>query len=210
MIQTDVVESAIGLTVHDILYLSPSFWRLHFDNEGPDLAPLLEDLRQFKVCGELMLTGIKHGLDTKNLDTTTTMLEDGSSVLHTPATGAAKAMPPTTALAGIPRVGCLLAKGERQGVKPFIFSLNGSTRLRLGIVSRALPVRPVTKPLGHSITTFNNVELPGEALLGSPAKAKDYRAEYLNQIHRVSVGTLSFVHYGRVGLEGGRVHHGHV
>lgn len=80
-----------------------------FLDERPDLAPLLEDLRQFKVCGELMLTGIKHGLDAKNLDTTATVLEDGSSVLHTPATGTAKAMPPTTALAGIPRVAVVLS-----------------------------------------------------------------------------------------------------
>ncbi|KAK1463832.1 hypothetical protein CTAM01_17082 [Colletotrichum tamarilloi] len=212
-----------GLTVYDILHLSPNFWRFHFDmiaardmtafviatihlnlcigtigrfaDERPDLAPLLEDLRQFKICGEFMLTEIDHGLDAKNLDTTATMLDDGSFVLHTPAFGAAKAMPPTTPLAGIPRIAVvfarLLVEGESRGVKPFIVPINDSTRMRPGIVSRALPVRPGTKPLDHSITTFNNVELPAEALLGSSAKAEDERAEFLDQIWRVSVGTLS-------------------
>ncbi|KDN65746.1 putative conserved hypothetical protein [Colletotrichum sublineola] len=38
---------------------------------------------------------------------------------------------------------------------------------------------------------FNNVRLPAEALLGPSTKAEDERAEFLDQIWRVSVGTLS-------------------
>ncbi|KAK2038269.1 putative acyl-CoA oxidase [Colletotrichum somersetense] len=160
-----------------------------------DLMPILEDLRQFKVCGEFMLTELEHGLDAKNLDTTAAMLDDGSFLLHSPAFGAAKAMPPTTPLAGFPRIAVvfaqLLVKGERRGVKPFIVTINDSTRMRPGIVSRALPIRPGTKPLDHAITMFNNVRLPAEALLGPSTKAEDERAGFLDQIWRVSVGTLS-------------------
>ncbi|KAK1656543.1 acyl-CoA dehydrogenase/oxidase [Colletotrichum godetiae] len=166
-----------------------------FADERPDLAALLDDLRQFKVCGEFMLTEIEHGLDARNLDTTATMLDDGSFVLHTPALGAAKAMPPTTPLAGIARAAVVFARllvgGESRGVKPFVVPINDSTRMRPGIVSRVLPVRPGTKPLDHSITTFSNVQLPASALLGSSARAEDERAEFLDQIWRVSVGTLS-------------------
>ncbi|GKT43663.1 peroxisomal acyl-coenzyme A oxidase 3 [Colletotrichum spaethianum] len=149
-------------------------------------------MRQFNVCGEFMLTEIEHGLDAKNLDTTATLLDDGSFLLHTPAFGAAKAMPPTTPLVGVPRTAVvfaqLLINGKSRGVKPFIVPINDSTRMSPGIVSRALPIRPGTKPLDHFITMFNNVRLPTKALLGPSTKAEDERAEFPDQIWRVSVG----------------------
>ncbi|KAG8664218.1 uncharacterized protein FPOAC1_013925 [Fusarium poae] len=48
-----------------------------------------------------------------------------------------------------------------------------------------------TKPLDHAITTFHHVQLPPSALLGSTSKPKHERAEFLRQIWRVAVGTLS-------------------
>lgn len=86
------------------------------------------------------------------------------------------AMPPTTSLAGIPCVAVvfarLLVNGESQGVEPFIVPINDSTRVRLGIASRALPVRPGTNLLDHSITTFNNVELLPKRYVARPLKPK--------------------------------------
>lgn len=167
----------------------------HFAKERPDLQDLLTKLLSFEICGEFMLTEIGHGLDARNLETTATLQADGSFELHTPTTAASKVMPPTTPYCGIPRVAIvfarLMVRGKSQGVKPFIVSLSDADAMRPGVSSRILPTRPGTKPLDHAITTFNRVRLPYNALLGSPAKPKSERAEFLCHIRRVAVGTLS-------------------
>ncbi|KAF6808256.1 hypothetical protein CSOJ01_07669 [Colletotrichum sojae] len=214
---------ASGLTVDDIHYLTPRFWQYHFElisardpvaftitsihlnlcigsiaralEHRPDLAGILEDLQSFNVYGEFMLTEIGHGLDVRNLETTATMLEDGSFVLNTPTLGAAKFMPPTTLLASVPRLAVVFARlivqGEDRGVKQFVVPLCDADRMLPGIVSRALPIRPGTKPFDHAVTMFDHVRLQAGALLGSAQKAEDERADFLDQIWRVSVGTLS-------------------
>ena len=142
-----------------------------------------------------MLTEVGHGLDARHLETTATLQPDGSFDLHTPNSAAAKAMPPTTPDCGIPRVAIVFARliveEDDYGVKSFIVSLSDSINMRRGITSQVLPTRPGTKPLDHSITTFEHVRLPSNALLGSADKADDERAAFLRQIWRVSVGTLS-------------------
>lgn len=75
-----------------------------FAASRPDLIPLLEDLLEFNICGEFMLTEIGHGLDARNIETTATLQPDGSFDLHSPNEAAWKAMPPTTPLCGMPRV----------------------------------------------------------------------------------------------------------
>ncbi|KAF4417534.1 Acyl-coenzyme A oxidase 2 [Colletotrichum fructicola] len=212
-----------GLTLNDIAELSPRFWNFHFDpissqditafiiatihlnlcvgtiarfsRERPDLEATLDELLTFKACGEFMLTELGHGLDARNLETTATMEADGSFTLNTPTTGAAKAMPPTSPLAGMARVAVVFARlvvgGDDRGVKPFVVRLNDAGGMCDGIESRVLPIRPGTKPLDHSITSFRNVHLPPEALLGSATRASDEREDFLAQIWRVSVGTLS-------------------
>ncbi|RSL48173.1 hypothetical protein CEP54_013067 [Fusarium duplospermum] len=166
-----------------------------FSQERPDLHNLLDRLLNFDVCGEFMLTEVGHGLDARNLETTATLRADGSFDLHTPHAAASKAMPPTTPCCGIPRVAVVFARlmvgGKSHGVKPFIVFLSDAGTMRPGITSRILPTRPGTKPLDHSITTFDHVRLPPDALLGSLSKPKGERAEFLRQIWRVSVGTLS-------------------
>ncbi|KAL7754864.1 hypothetical protein ACKLNR_015204 [Fusarium oxysporum f. sp. zingiberi] len=167
----------------------------HFAKERPDLQDLLTKLLSFEICGEFMLTEIGHGLDARNLETTATLQADGSFELHTPTTAASKVMPPTTPYCGIPRVAIvfarLMVRGKSQGVKPFIVFLSDADAMRPGVSSRILPTRPGTKPLDHAITTFNRVQLPYNALLGSPAKPESERAEFLCHIRRVAVGTLS-------------------
>ncbi|EMT69284.1 Acyl-coenzyme A oxidase-like protein [Fusarium odoratissimum] len=190
------------LTLHDIEKLTKRFWDFHFDRTlshfakaRPDLQDLLTKLLSFEICGEFMLTEIGHGLDARNLETTATLQADGSFELHTPTTAASKVMPPTTPYCGIPRVAIvfarLMVRGKNQGVKPFIVFLSDADAMRPGVSSRILPTRPGTKPLDHAITTFNRVQLPYNALLGSPAKPENERAEFLCHIRRVAVGTLS-------------------
>ncbi|KXH59544.1 hypothetical protein CNYM01_14322, partial [Colletotrichum nymphaeae SA-01] len=145
-----------GLTVDDIAELTPRFWDFHFDpissrdmtafviatihlnlcvgtiarfsRERPDLMATLEELLAFKACGEFMLTEVGHGLDARNLETTATMEADGSFTLNTPNAGAAKAMPPSSPLAGMARVAVVFARlivgGNDRGVKPFVVRIN--------------------------------------------------------------------------------------
>ncbi|KAK2469108.1 hypothetical protein H9L39_19376 [Fusarium oxysporum f. sp. albedinis] len=212
-----------GLTQHDIEDLTPKFWNFHFDliaardmtafiiaaihinlcigtlcsfaKERPDLQDLLDKLLNFDICGEFMLTEVGHGLDARNLETTATLLPDGSYDLDTPHAGASKAMPPTTPYCEMPRVAIVFARlmidGQSHGVKPFLVFLSDAGGMRPGITSRILPTRPGTKPLDHSLTTFNHVDLPSSALLGSSSKPKNDRVEFLRQIWRIAAGTLS-------------------
>ncbi|GKU16971.1 unnamed protein product [Fusarium langsethiae] len=203
--------------------LTPKFWTFHFDliaardmtafviaaihvnlcigtlctfvKGRPDLELVLDKLLKFDICGGFMLTEVAHGLDARNLETTATLLPDGSYDLHTPHIGAAKAMPPTTTYCEMPRVAIVFARlvvnSKSHGLKPFLVSLTDARGMRAGITSRILPTRPGTKPLDHSLTTFNHVELPSTALLGSASKPENDRIEFLRQIWRVAVGTLS-------------------
>lgn len=166
-----------------------------FINGRPDLSALVDDLMEFKLCGDFMLTEIGHGLDARNLETTATLLPDGYFDLHTPNPSAAKAMPPSTPQCGVPRVAIVFARlitdGMDYGVKPFLVRIADGEAMHRGITSRALPTRPGTKPLDHAITSFDHVRLPPTALHGSSAKPRDSRADFFKQIWRVPVGTLS-------------------
>ncbi|TGJ80501.1 hypothetical protein E0Z10_g8262 [Xylaria hypoxylon] len=212
-----------GITVEDVVKLRPNFWEFYrhaicvrdtamgttlsihwnlcigtigsYVHRRPDLAPLLDKLLRFELCGEFLLTEIGRGLDARNLETTATLQSDGSFDLHTPRTSAAKAMPPTSPWAGVGRVGVVFARlivnEADHGVKPFIVYLNDENELLPGITSQLLPRRCGSKVLDHAITTFTHVRLSPESLLGSPAEARNQRADFFRQIHRVPVGTLS-------------------
>jgi acyl-CoA oxidase len=212
-----------GMNLEDIMELRPKFWDFHrhlivakdtaattiltihwnlcigtigsFVPYRPDLVPLLQDLLNFDVCGEFLLTEVGHGLDARNLETTATLQADGSFDLHTPNRAAAKAMPPNTTWAGTPRVGVVFARliacGIDCGVRPFIVRLSDASQMCPGVTSRPLPVRCGAKAVDHAITTFHHVSLGPESLLGSQASTSDLRVDFLKQIWRVSVGTLS-------------------
>ncbi|OBS16710.1 hypothetical protein FPOA_12655 [Fusarium poae] len=113
----------------------------------------------------------------------------------TPQTKQHQRQCPPTPYCGIPRVAIVFARlivhGKSQGVKPFVVFLSDAGAMRPGVSLRILLSRPGTKPLDHAITTFHHVQLPPSALLGSTSKPKHERAEFLRQIWRVAVGTLS-------------------
>ncbi|KAK2923240.1 hypothetical protein FoTM2_016762 [Fusarium oxysporum f. sp. vasinfectum] len=212
-----------GLSQQDIENLTPKFWDFQFDliaardmtafiivaiqvnlcigtlcsfvKERPDLQDLVDKLLNFDICGGFMLTEADHGLDARNLETTATLLPDGSYDLHTPHVGASKAMPLTTPYYGMPRIAIVFARllvdGKSHGVKPFLVCLSDACGMRPGVTSRILPTRPGTKPLDHSLTAFNHVDLPFSARLGSSSEPENDRLDFLRQIWRVSAGTLS-------------------
>ncbi|KAL2830464.1 hypothetical protein BDW59DRAFT_17850 [Aspergillus cavernicola] len=127
-----------NLTVEDVLYLKPPFWKLHTDIIGamdggaitlisiqynlfvgtvapfamtrPELQSVLERAMKFEISAQFMLTEVGHGLDARNLETTATLLPNGDFELHTPSLAAAKCMPPTTPRCGIPAVAVVIAR----------------------------------------------------------------------------------------------------
>ncbi|KAJ7078065.1 acyl-CoA dehydrogenase NM domain-like protein [Mycena epipterygia] len=215
------IVKAYDLTVNDIARPSQKFWKMHTDpvwtldgaagslvtiqlnlcagtlaayiDSRPDLHPILQDILEFKISGQYCLTEIGHGLDAIHLETTATLLPDGSFELNTPHERAAKFMPPTTPV-GMPCVAVVFARamidGEDYGIKPFLVHLNDGRVMSPGVMSKLLPERGGSHPLNHSITYFRGVRLPAEALLGSRLKPKNPRLTFFTSISRVAVGTL--------------------
>lgn len=162
----------------------------------PDLAPLLKRVLDFEVSGQFCLTELGHGLDALHLETTATLLPGGYFDLHTPSERAAKYMPPTSPVTpGFQCVSVVFARtvvnGEDHGVKPFVLQLHDGQFMTLGVTIKVLPPRGGSRPLNHSLTSFNHVRLSPTALLGSIEKPKDPRSSFFDKINRVAVGTLA-------------------
>ncbi|KAI3113301.1 hypothetical protein CBS147333_2739 [Penicillium roqueforti] len=130
--------NAYGLTLKDVLYITPKFWKLHreplltldggaftllsiqcnlfvgtlapFALKRPELQRILQSALDFDISAQFMLTEVNHGLDARNIQTTATILPDGDIDLHTPSPNDAKVMPPTTPRGGIPVVAIVMAR----------------------------------------------------------------------------------------------------
>ena len=121
-------------------------------------------------------------------------------------------MPPTVP-AGLPCIGVVFAKlivdGENRGHRPFVVPLNDGKQMCSGVQSRfvesiilssimsltighrLLPFRGGPHPVLHSLTTFTNVRLPPAALLGSLERPENLRANLMDVISRVNIGTIA-------------------
>ncbi|KAF8962441.1 acyl-CoA dehydrogenase NM domain-like protein [Flammula alnicola] len=218
------IGRAYQLTAEDILNGTPKFWELQSDpilpmdgaaasllslhynlcagtfaryaTGRPDVAATLQRLLKFQLFGQFCLTELAHGLDARNLETTATLLSDGSIDLHTPFERAAKYvhMPPSSPC-GIPTMAVVFARlvvnGEDRGIKPFGVLLHDGYTMSEGITSKLFPPRGGSIPLDHCLTYFNHVRLPATALLASPERDLDDRAAFFDSISRVAVGTMS-------------------
>ncbi|KAJ5951126.1 uncharacterized protein N7479_009539 [Penicillium vulpinum] len=217
------VVKAYGMTAADILQCTPRFWEFYLDLIGafdcatytlvtiqmnlaagtlapfaekqPQYRKLLDQILNFEISAQYMLTEVEHGLDANNLETTATMLPTGEFDLHTPSLGGAKIMPPSLPVKGLPKVAIVFAQlivsGETRGVRPFITWLNDGKHMCNGVTAKLLPRRAASKPVNHAITNFNHVRLPHSALLGTLDKPKDVRKHFLSSIWRIGVGTLA-------------------
>ncbi|KAJ5383076.1 Acyl-CoA dehydrogenase/oxidase [Penicillium concentricum] len=213
---------AYGMTAVDILQCTQKFWDIHLDIIGvvdcaaftlmtiqinlaagtlapfaekqPQYRELLNQMLNFEISAQYMLTEVGHGLDAKNLETTATMLPSGEFDLHTPSPSAAKIMPPSSPVKGLPRVGIVFAQlivsGENRGIRPFITWLSDGNQMCNGVTSKLLPRRAASKPVDHAITSFTHIRLPHSALLGTVDKPKDMRKHFMSSIWRIGVGTL--------------------
>ncbi|KAE9396416.1 hypothetical protein BT96DRAFT_1040379 [Gymnopus androsaceus JB14] len=136
----------------------------------PDLAPLIQNLLNFKF----MLTEVEHGLDICQIETTATLLPDGSLDLHTPHPGAAKYMPPVTMISGMPTLGLVVLRGNNAKV-----------------LARMLPPCSGATSLDHTITTFTHVHLPPGSVIGSLKESSDIHGDFLKSIWRVTTRGLA-------------------
>lgn len=153
-------------------------------------------METFELCGKYMLTEIGHGLDARSIETTATLSDDGQSFdLHTPSSAAAKTMPPATPLGNVPKVAIVFAQlivdNEVQGVRAFVVHLTEGSRMCRGISTKLLPQRPGSRLLDHALTLFSHVRLDRDCLLGAIAKPSDLRRVFLEQTHRLTVGSLA-------------------
>ncbi|PCH36486.1 hypothetical protein WOLCODRAFT_82207 [Wolfiporia cocos MD-104 SS10] len=216
------IARASGITTHDVLHLTSKFLSLHMDNRvvlyngaytlltiqfnlaagtlapfvehRPELRPLMDQILNFDISAQYLLTEVGHGLDAPHLETIATLRPNGEFDLHTPNINACKYMPPTGPLAGLPRVGIVFARlmvgGEDRSIRPFVVPLCDDRQMCKGVSSRLLPRRGGVQFVDHAVTSFDHVRLPSAALLGSLAKPADLRKNFLKCTWRVSVGSL--------------------
>ncbi|KZP05915.1 acyl-CoA dehydrogenase NM domain-like protein [Athelia psychrophila] len=224
--RAQAVARTYALTAEDVLHMSAKFWQLHRDHIGmpmdgavavlltiqynlcagtlamfsarpPAVEAILQEVLNFDVSGQYLLTEIGHGLDARNLETTATVLSQGGYELHTPHAQAAKYMPPTAPMGG--RMGCVAVvfarlidiDGNDRGIKSFIVRIHNGQDMTAGVTCKLLPPRGGSRPINHSLTYFDRVRLPKTALLGTPERALDEHAEFFKSIQRVIVGGLT-------------------
>ncbi|PFH48580.1 hypothetical protein AMATHDRAFT_76654 [Amanita thiersii Skay4041] len=164
----------------------------------PDFRPLVDRLLRFDTVGIYLLTERGHGLDAFNIETTATKTADGY-ILHTPREEAAKFMPASTPVFGIPKVALVMARlivnQEDRGCRFFVVPVCTEREMYHGVESIRLPPRSGTGPLDFSITRFNQVHLPLSALvaddiydLSRPSKPLE---AWWNEIWRIQLGTMA-------------------
>ncbi|WNI26417.1 acyl-CoA dehydrogenase [Streptomyces sp. ITFR-16] len=164
----------------------------------------LSDFLQLRRVGTFLCTEVAHGNDAAAVETTATYdrARDGF-VLHTPHAGAQKFMPNTTP-AGGPKSGLvaarLLVDGADQGVFLLLVPLTDASRALPGIRVRRLPAR-MGSPVDHALTSFDQVFVGREALLGGAqgrigedrefrSATEGRRRRFLASIGRVTAGRV--------------------
>ncbi|KAJ7497718.1 acyl-CoA dehydrogenase NM domain-like protein [Mycena latifolia] len=218
-----VIALSFNLSIDDVLTCSEKFWNstLHPINtvDGaatalwtihvnlacgtltqdaatrPEIQELCRKILAFEVSAHYMLTEVGHGLDSQNIETTATLLKDGSFEIHTPNPRAAKFMPASIPAGGAPRIAVVMArlivKGQNAGIRPFVVPLNDGKTMCEGVSCRVLPDRSGTRPVGHAITSFNKKKLPATALVGDVNSPLRPRIQFLSSIWRLGIGSAT-------------------
>ncbi|KAJ6591047.1 acyl-CoA dehydrogenase NM domain-like protein [Mycena vulgaris] len=217
------IALSFDLTVSDILTCSEKFWdsTLHPINtvdgaatalwtihvnlacgtltqyaaNHPEIHDLCRKILAFDVTAHYMLTEVGHGLDSQNIETTAEFLPDGNFEIHTPNPGAAKFMPASIPVGGVPRIAVVMARlmvqGQHYGIRPFVVPLNDGNTMHEGVSCRVLPNRSGTRPVGHAITSFNRVKVPATAFIGDIKSTLSPRIQFLTSIWRLGIGSAT-------------------
>ncbi|MFF6995741.1 acyl-CoA dehydrogenase [Streptomyces sp. NPDC008313] len=173
---------------------------LDHDGDRRDLSPYTS----LERTGTFLCTELDHGNDVASMRTVAVLdRRTGGFHLHTPDAGARKFMP-NTGLAGGPKTALVAARlvvdGEDQGVYLFLSPLSDSGGDLPGVRVHALPERTGT-PVDHSLTSFDHMWLPREAMLEAEhgrlgpdgtltSTLGNKRKRLLRSIHRVTMGKL--------------------
>ncbi|MER7764837.1 acyl-CoA dehydrogenase [Streptomyces sp. NPDC097619] len=172
------------------------------DHDGyrRDLAPFVSMER----TGTFLCTELAHGNDVAAMQTVAVFdRASGGFFLSTPTPGARKFMP-NTSLVGGPKSAVVAARllidDEDQGIFLFLTPLSDEQGHLPGVTVTPLPERTGT-PVDHSLTAFDGVWLPREALLEADhgrlsadgtltSDVGNRRKRFLRSIGRVTAGKL--------------------
>ncbi|MEU8542305.1 acyl-CoA dehydrogenase [Streptomyces sp. NPDC048717] len=164
----------------------------------------LSDFASMRRIGTFLCTEIAHGNDVAALETTAELDPvTGGFVLHTPHPGAQKFMPNTSMVGGAKSgvvAARLLVDGQDEGVFLFLVPLSDEKGPLPGVRVLRMPDR-MGGPVDHSITGFDHVRLPPDALLQADHGRLDRdgrltsnlgsrRKRFLRSIGRVTQGKL--------------------
>jgi acyl-CoA oxidase len=181
------------------------------NGQGPGGRVTDRDLTDFltlRRVGTFLCTEVAHGNDAVALETTATYdrARDGF-LLHTPHAGAQKFMPNTGPVGG-PKSGVvaarLLVDGVDHGVFMFLTPLTDGVLALPGVRVRPLSAR-FGSPVDHCVTSFDQVFLARDALLGGAhgrlgrldedgvfrSEESNRRRRFLASIGRVTAGKLA-------------------
>ncbi|MFD3424240.1 acyl-CoA dehydrogenase family protein [Streptomyces decoyicus] len=165
----------------------------------------LEDLFALRTTGVFLTTEVAAGCDAAALETTAHRdPQTGEFTLHTPGAGAQKFMP-NSSLIGGPKTAVVAARlideGQDHGPFLFVVPLTNAEGPLPGIRIRQLGER-IGQPLDHSLTSFDQVQLPPNALLQADhgrfdadgtftSQVADGRKRFLRAIARVTPGKVA-------------------
>ncbi|WP_267887606.1 acyl-CoA dehydrogenase [Streptomyces sp. TP-A0356] len=170
------------------------------DDKGRDLSAFTSLQR----TGTFLCTELEHGNDVAAMETVAVHdRTSGGFHLHTPTPAARKFMP-NTSLTGGPKTAVVAARlildDEDQGVFLFLTPLSDHNGHLPGVTVHRLPERTGT-PVDHSLTSFDHLWLPRQALLEAEHGRLDpdgtltsslgnKRKRFLRSINRVTMGKL--------------------
>ncbi|MGW2864141.1 acyl-CoA dehydrogenase [Streptomyces sp. NPDC001205] len=173
---------------------------LDHDVHGRDLSAFTSMQR----TGTFLCTELEHGNDVASMETTAVLDRTTNGfVLDTPTPGARKFMPNTSIIGG-PKSAVVAARlmidGRDHGVFLFLTPLSDENGHLPGVKVQPLPQRTGT-PVDHSLTAFDHVWLPREALLEAAHGRLDPQGEFssnlgnrrrrlLRSISRITMGKL--------------------
>ncbi|MFC9324235.1 acyl-CoA dehydrogenase [Kitasatospora sp. NPDC057015] len=173
-------------------------------DHDPHPKRTLDEYAAMDRVGTFLCTELGHGNDAAALETVARYdPDDRTFTLHTPSAAAQKFMP-NTGPAGGPKSAVVAARllvgGADHGIFLFLVPLGDEAGPRPGVIVRPLPLRPGS-PVDHCLTSFDELVLPQEALLGGDhgrladdgtfhSALGSRRKRFLTSIGRVTLGKL--------------------
>ena len=133
-----------------------------------DLKPLIDDLDALRCVGTFVITEVGYGNSHARLKTQVRFDPDHNElILDTPVAAAQKIMS-ANGLAGVPKIGVVMARllveGGDRGVFPVLVSLRNEKSIADGISIDALPESPYL-PMDYARLSFRQLHLPVNRLL---------------------------------------------